>query len=700
MQRWRRKPVGAMLLPIMKKPLIISVAAIVLLLLVGIFGYAWSLGKIDEVAPLSAHIEVIEGSAELKKAQADAFQTVNGTTTIVAVGDTVRAAKGAVIEVVWGDQGVSRLEDGSEILIESAPDFASDETSAITLKLTAGRIWSRMVKVLDLDKPMQVKAGDVVATVRGTTYGVALEGDDAMIVVDESVVSYSRGGQNETMVADLQKAFVGDGGKSETLESSEQDDWRLNQQAKDYRFDQRYADWIMKRETKRSDRIRKAPKSLVRIGERMRLATAGGKRQDLSSSYARRAMALSVADPDQAEKALALMQDRAEKSGNQSKRVQRELNAMQSFMRRTDLDGPKAFGVRTPSRGLMKQMREGRKSMAAVDLDRLYREALEVDEDIDELLYMSDDRRDASITIASLLSRVDTIDDAAKKLKKEEKEKLATKSLALRRRLERWFDLKTASITEPAVEETPTVTSTVEIPEIPGIPGSKPPVIKPPKDTKPTQPTATTRVYQRLELVPSPSTLAIGGRTTVRAFGVRADGGVDDITSKVRFAPRYSGDGAFNSNVFTPSVTGVVALNGTFVDAQGSRTAAVTITVTDGKVVDPKALVSVVITTTSPTNVGCGAAIPIKVMGTYGDGSVKDVTVMANYATSDSKLGYAGDGKILIFCPAVTSSVVITARVTDGGVTKSDTITISVTPDPAANTGGGGQRGYPFTYVP
>lgn len=686
-----------MLLSIMKKHLIITGAAIVALLLLGIFGYAWSLGKVDEVAPLSAHIEVLEGSAELKKANADAFQTVNGTSTKVETGDTVRAAKGGVIEVIWGDQGVSRLEDGSEILIESAPNFTENESTAIKLRLTAGRIWSRMVKVLDLDKPMQVKAGDVVATVRGTTYGVALEGDDTMIVVDDSVVSYARGGENETMVADLQKAFVGQGGKSDVLESSEQDAWRLNQQEKDYRFDQRYADWIAKREAKRADRIRTAPKAMVRLGERLRLMTAGAKRKEVASAFARRAMALSIADPDQADKALALMHDRMGTAGDGSRGVQRELNAMQSFLSRTDLDGPKAAGVRAPARGLLKKMREQRLAMAKVDLDRLYREAIGIDEDIDELLYMADDRRDASITIASLLARIDVIDEAAKKLSEEDRAKLAKKTAAMRRRLERWFDLKASTAPVAPVEPVITATTTAEIP---GIPGTKPPVIKPPTTATTTQPTPTTRIYQRLELVPTPSSLAIGERTVVRAFGVRADGGVDDITSKVRFAPKYSGDGSFSGNVFVPKVTGIITLNGTFVDAQGSRTASVSISVTDGKVVDPKALVSVAISTTSPTTVACGASIPFKVIGTYGDGSKKDVTIMAGYGTSDSKLAYVGDAKILVFCPAQTSSAVITATVTDAGSTKSGTITVTVNPDPASGARGGGQRYTPPTYVP
>ncbi|MFO0764640.1 MAG: FecR domain-containing protein [Patescibacteria group bacterium] len=677
----------------MKKHLIIAVAVVLAVLLFGVLGYAWSLGMVDEVTPLSAHIEVLEGSAELKKAGADAFQTVNGTSTTVGAGDTVRAAKGGVVEIIWGDQGVSRLEDGSEIMIDSAPDFTADEPSAISLKLTAGRIWSRMVKVLDLDKPMQVKAGDVVATVRGTTYGVELNADGANVVVDDSVVSVDRGDGNDTMIADLQSAMIGNGTSTIVMDSSEGNAWRKQEQEKDYRFDQRYADWVAKREAKRSDRIRKAPQGMVRLGERMRLLLAGKDRKALASGYARRAMALSIADPDQADKALALMQDRMGNAGD-SREVQRELNALQSFMNRTDLDGPKAFGVRAPSRGLLKKMREHRLAMAKVDLDRLYREALDIDEDIDELLYMADNRRDASITIASLLTRIDRIDEAAKKLTEQDRAKLSKKTAALRRRLERWFDLKTAIVPTAPTEPTITPTSTVEAPEIPGIPGTKPPVIKPPTDATTTQQVPTTRVYQRLELVPTPSAITVGGRSIVRAYGVRADGGVDDITTSVRFSLVTGALGTMASNVFSASFAGTAKINGTFTDPQGVRTAVAEVLVTEPVKVDPSALVSVAIVTTSPTTVGCGSSIPIKVMGTYGDGSQKDITIMASYGTSDGKLGYATDGKILVFCPAQTSSVVITATVTDRGITKSGSITITVNPDPASGSAGGGRRGY------
>lgn len=689
-----------MLLAIMKKHLIITVCIVLVAILLCVVGYAWSLGTVDTVAPLTTHIEVLKGTAELKKSNADKAISVTGTSTVLEVGDTVKAGEDSQVEVVWGDQGVTRLENGSEIVIESAPDFQSEETAAISIKLTAGRIWSRMVKVLDLDKPMQVRAGDVVATVRGTTYGVALEGDDTMIVVDESVVSYARDNENETMVADLQAAFVGDGGKTDVIESAEQNAWRLEQQQNDFRFDQRYAEWMFKRETKQSQRIKNAPRALINLGERMRLATAGSKKKaELAASYARRSVALAIVDPTKADTAMNAMMARMDKADKNGKKVARELNAMQSFMNRTNLDGPKDFGVRTPSASLMKKMRTQRKSLAKLDIDQLYRDTLDIDEDIDQLLYMSDDRRDADITIARLLERIDTIDDAIKKLKDPKAKELEKKLAALRKRLERWFDIKASKPIKEDDNKKDEVT--IEEPkDIPGIPGSKPTSIKPPKEVI-NEPAPTTRIYQRLELVPTPSSLTLNERTTVRAFGIRPDGAVDDITSQVRFAPRYSGDGVFVGNVFKPAITGIISLNGTFVDPQGARTAAVSISVTDGSTaINPNELVSIALVTTSPTNVSCGVTIPFKVIGTYGDGTKQDVTVKASYATSDSKLAYVGDAKVSVFCPIETSTATITARVTEGAVTKSGSMMITVTPDPISNTGRPNGNNYPFTYVP
>ena len=86
-----------MLFVIMKKPSLIVGIVIAIILLLAIFSYSWSLGKVDEVAMLSNHIEVLEGSAEVKKADQTDFTQVNGTSTKVEVGDTVKASSGAVI---------------------------------------------------------------------------------------------------------------------------------------------------------------------------------------------------------------------------------------------------------------------------------------------------------------------------------------------------------------------------------------------------------------------------------------------------------------------------------------------------------------------------------------------------------------------------------------------------------------------------
>lgn len=666
----------------MKKYLIIIIA-LLLLVLFGFLGYAWTLGAVEEVAPLSVHVHVVSGSAEVKPASSETYVRVNtDTDKSVATGDTVKASESSVVEIVWGDQGVTRLENGSELVIEQAPELNTDETSAIKLKLLNGSVWNRMVKLLDIDKPMQVRAGDVVATVRGTTYGIGLNQGSLDVFVDDSVVAVEKEGQGEQLIADKQRLRFA--GSSTTIDEFGDDTWLKDQQEKDMDFDQRYQEWIMKRAEKRTAKTKGKSQGMVRLGERMRMITAGEAKAEKEIAYLKRLLALSVSDPEHADDYLKRVQERLSKIKN--KRVLREFHNIQSFLRRTELDRQRAKGIKPASSTMLKAMRQRRLAMGDFGLQRLYLQALEIDEDIDELLYMSDERRDASITVASLLARIDEVDKAASSLSESERELVNKKTTAMRKRLERWFEL--LSQREPQevtpIEE-PLSTSTTPI--IPATTGGGT-VIKPPTTTTTPKPVPVARVYQRIELIPSPSVISIKGSSTVKAYGVRTDGGVDEITSSVRFSLRTGAMGSMSANVFTAAFAGTATVDGTFVDPQGSRTASVTILVNAPVTVDPNALVSVAIVTTSPLTVACGSSLPIKVMGTYGDGSKKDLTLMSQYATSDAKLGYATEDKIYVFCPLTKSSVTITAFATDAGVKKSGSLTVTIEPDPISNTGG------------
>lgn len=664
----------------MKKYSIIIVVAILLLLIGGVSIRAWVVSAPTEVAPSISHIEVLKGQAELKTSTSDVPQTITGTSTEVNVGDRVRATSGSVVEIVWGDTGVTRLENGSELLIESLP--ADDK--ALIVNVQSGSIWNRLIKVLDIDTPTQVKAGDVVATVRGTTFGVGIENGTPSIVVDESVVAVESGVVDQ-LIADKQRLrFTASGTEMVTAID---DAWLKEQSEKDLQFDQRYSEWLLKREGQRVGKTKSVSKRLLSLGERMRLATAGTKKQELASQFARRALAKAIIDPQAADDVMEQMVERA-KHGDQ-KRIQKELHLINSFFARNEQDRALERGLKTLSPSVRKNMRHKRLAMADLGLAQLYREALDIDEDIDQLFYIADQRRDASITVASLLARIDALEIKAKALTDQELLKLSKKTIAMRRRLERWFEMHT---TQPVIETlqepvtTTSTTSTIPINPIPQKPVSGS-IIKPPTTATTTTPAPVTRIYQRIELVPSPSSIAVEGQSVIKAFGIRADGGVADITSSVRFSLVSGSLGALQGNIFTGKLQGNAAIDGTYVDPQGSRTARATVIITDTSTpIDPAALQSVSVVTTSPTSLSCNTTAPIKVMGTYGDGTKKDVTVMALYSTSDAKLGYASEGMVTVFCPALESRVTITARVTEKGITKSGSITFTIVPDPQSNT--------------
>ncbi len=68
------------------------------------------------------------------------------------------------------------------VVRELAVDGDNHASTRITLAVTAGRVWSRVVKLLDRDASFSVQSSTVVATVRGTAFVTDVSSPDGDVV--------------------------------------------------------------------------------------------------------------------------------------------------------------------------------------------------------------------------------------------------------------------------------------------------------------------------------------------------------------------------------------------------------------------------------------------------------------------------------------------------------------------------------------
>lgn len=119
--------------------------------------------------------------------------SVSGSVDVASGGETRRAEAGRTLlpgdVVVTGADGSASLEffAGDRVGLDAntrlvVTDAHVDPTNwrrqAVRLRLEAGRVWSRALKLLDLDSTYELTYGDVVTNVRGTAYAMTGRGPD------------------------------------------------------------------------------------------------------------------------------------------------------------------------------------------------------------------------------------------------------------------------------------------------------------------------------------------------------------------------------------------------------------------------------------------------------------------------------------------------------------------------------------------
>jgi hypothetical protein len=162
--------------------------------------------KQEEVIPMGV-LALDGGTATLVRGDVS-VDAQDGTELLP--GDTLKVMSGTIV-IVYPDAGASHLESGTEVTL--LPDGDGTGSVFAQIELSVGSIWTRFERLLGTDETFSVSGNGVVATVRGTAFGMEIvDGEADVQVADHEVeISVLEGRKDSALAKKTLKLASGEG---------------------------------------------------------------------------------------------------------------------------------------------------------------------------------------------------------------------------------------------------------------------------------------------------------------------------------------------------------------------------------------------------------------------------------------------------------------------------------------------------------
>ncbi|TSC55767.1 MAG: hypothetical protein G01um101418_814 [Parcubacteria group bacterium Gr01-1014_18] len=147
------------------------IGGIIFALLFSSGGYGvWAMARPLELPLPQTTLAVYSGSVYIRHSGQNVWLEAKNNAVLLQ-GDTVKTALDGEAAINFFDSGISRLDRDSQITLRKLfIDSQSRNKINIEYEFDFGRIWSRLLNLLDRDSSYTLTAGDTVATIRGTAF--------------------------------------------------------------------------------------------------------------------------------------------------------------------------------------------------------------------------------------------------------------------------------------------------------------------------------------------------------------------------------------------------------------------------------------------------------------------------------------------------------------------------------------------------
>jgi hypothetical protein len=159
------------------------------------------------VLPTAAILEHASGTVRIVR---DGSTMFGGERMALREGDAIDVSTTGSAVIVWPAYGRSMLDGGSQIVLTQATTTADASQIKTRVFLNFGRVWTRLERLLGKDSTFSVRAGSVVATVRGTSFGVERLAKKVNVKVMESHVSVTRVAETTSTMSMVNESPIGE----------------------------------------------------------------------------------------------------------------------------------------------------------------------------------------------------------------------------------------------------------------------------------------------------------------------------------------------------------------------------------------------------------------------------------------------------------------------------------------------------------
>jgi hypothetical protein len=672
---------------------------IAVLLLLGGGIWVWMLGAPPEEKGSAVRVTAVQGTAEQKAPSAAEWLPLASGVTLPE-GTSVRTGEGSRVTLAFGDQAESRIAANSEVVVTQATFDGDGQADAkVTVTVQKGRVWSRVLRLFDLDSGFTVKTNDVVATVRGTAFDVEkrVESDDSVLWVSQSAVE-----------AGDEKAFSADAAPDRLVSEGYMRAFKkgVPQPKQPIPTDSFQGAWVKDMRALDAEFLAKSVRapasggtgmmaSLTRWSQSMRMPFMKGQAkkdamqklmQDEWLATRDQAEQGNVGEATQAfsktmEKAKAMV---ADKDQGTERMVRRALfRAWLSF----DDVGPNDAPYR-----LKQKMEDAMGEQLAEDpTESAYFRLMVLDARVDEAIAALDRKEldTAQKTIELVQQGLVNVERDVKGMKDltvAHRRALMAKDLAIHVRLEALQERKRAAMEKP-VEPAPVLevapSSTAPIAPTsttPSKPADKKPATPPaPVTTQtptpaptptppPSQPTA--KACTGLKLSVQPATLEVKQTAALSAYATYDDGTGEDVTRLAAYR-LLSGAGTLAGSVFTATAAGTAQIEASMKCPANTVSASASVTVSAPAVTPTRFSMGA-----QPPTIGLGGTVTLTAAMQYSDNSSKTVTANTSFTSSDPNMGSV-QGNVFT-AGRKSGTVIVNAYHDEAGQSFSDSFTITV----------------------
>lgn len=126
---------------------------------------------VEEIKPV-ATLTIEQGKADIKLVDTQTWNRANDDMTLFA-GDSIKTLSDAIVSIEFFDKSVVRLDGNSELLLTNLQK--DDTVDIVALDLKSGKLWARVMKILDANSRFEITTPTAQASVKGTAFELVVE---------------------------------------------------------------------------------------------------------------------------------------------------------------------------------------------------------------------------------------------------------------------------------------------------------------------------------------------------------------------------------------------------------------------------------------------------------------------------------------------------------------------------------------------